>query len=89
MIRPIESYILVEAIEETHPSGLVVPETVKEKPQTGKVIAGGGGFWTWEDGPSIEKGDIVIYKRWEGVEVEEEGKKYILVEHEHVLAVKE
>lgn len=83
MIKPLRDYLLIEPTEATHPSGLIVPDTAKEKPQEGKVVAMG------EDNPNIRTDYVVIYKRWEGTEVQDNEKTYLLVKEEDILAVKE
>jgi chaperonin GroES len=91
-IKPLFDYLLIEPLEgETKlPSGIVIPDTAKEKPQKGKVVVVGSGKRT-EDGntvPLILKiGDIVMYKKWGGTEVKVEGKEHLLVKEEDILAV--
>jgi chaperonin GroES len=92
-IKPLADYVLIEPIEkeETLPSGIVLPETAKEKPQEGKVIAAGPG--RVDDGElikmSVKVGDRVIYKKWGGNEVKVDNKELLLVKEEDVLAVVE
>ena len=94
-IKPIKDYILIEPLtrETTTASGIVIPDTVKEKPQEGKIIAMGLGKFN-EDGDEripfeVKLGDIVMYKKWSGTEVKIEGKEMILVKEEDILAVVE
>jgi|SaaInlLV_10m_DNA_2_1039722.scaffolds.fasta_scaffold00542_22 chaperonin GroES len=93
MIKPVADYILIEPIEKD--GALIMPETSKEVPTEGKVVSMGmklslsinptdRGFPT-----VLNEGDVVIYKKWEGTEVEDKGKKYILIQEEHILATKE
>ncbi len=91
-IKPLYDNVLIEPVEEdqTTASGIVIPDTAsKEKPQQGKVIAVGAG--KTENGkkiePSVKKGDKVIYKKWGGNEVELDGKEYLIVKSEDILAV--
>jgi chaperonin GroES len=90
-IEPLFDYILIEPLEKetTRPSGIVIPDSAKEKPQEGKVIATGPGK-TDENGklvkPSVKKGDVVMYKKWGGTEVKIEGKEHLLVKEEDLLA---
>ena len=84
MIEPLADNILLEPLgaEQMSASGLVRPETAKEKPETGLVIAVG----------SSVKGDIkkstkAIYKKWLATEVKHEGKTYVLVAEKDVLGV--
>jgi chaperonin GroES len=93
-IKPLFDYLLIEPLgrETTLPSGIVIPDTVKEKPQEGKVIAVGSGKRD-ESGNKIpmevKVGNIVIYKKWGGNELKIEGKDYLLVKEEDILAVLE
>ncbi len=81
MIRPLA--------EKKTPSGIVIPETAKEKPQEGRVIAVGSG--RVENGelikPEVKKGDKVIYKKWGGNEVKVDNKEYLIVKSEDILAI--
>ena len=91
-IKPLEDKILVEATaaETTTASGLVIPDTAKEKPQEGTVVAVGKGRFD-EDGDripmDIEKGDKVIYSKYGGTEIKYEGKDYLILSSRDVLAV--
>ena len=91
-IKPLSDYLLVEPLskETTLPSGIVIPDTAKEKPQEGKVVAVGSGKRD-EDGNKIpmdvKVGDVVMYKKWGGTEVKVEGKEFLLVKEEDILAV--
>src|SRR3989344_4263980 len=93
-IKPLADYILIEPLqkENTLPSGIVIPDTVKEKPQEGKVVAHGPGR-TDDNGKSISMhvkvGDIVMFKKWGGTEIKVDGKELLLVKEEDVLAVVE
>ncbi len=91
-IKPLSDNILIQPLaEKKTPSGIVIPETAKEKPQEGKVVAVGPG--RYEDGelikPEVKKGDKVIYKKWGGNEIKIEGKEYLIVKSEDILAVLE
>lgn len=91
-VKPLADYLLIEPLqkETTLPSGIVIPDTVKEKPQEGKVVAKGLGRRD-EKGQLIEisvnVGDVVMYKKWGGTEIKIEGKEYLLVKEEDILAV--
>lgn len=93
-IKPLFDYLLIEPLEKetTLPSGIVIPDTAKEKPQEGKVVAVGDGAID-KDGNKIamvlKPGDIVMYKKWGGTEVKVDGKELLLVKQEDVLAVVE
>jgi chaperonin GroES len=90
-IKPLSDYVLIEPLEKetTLPSGIVIPDSAKEKPQEGKVVAVGPG--KTEDGihtsMSVKVGDIVMYKKWGGTEVKIDGKDHLLVREEDLLAV--
>ena len=91
-IKPLEDKILVEALEAetTTASGLVIPDTAKEKPQEGTVVAVGQGRFD-EDGDripmDIKEGDKVIYSKYGGTEIKYEGKEYLILSSRDVLAV--
>ena len=93
-IRPLADYILIEPLEQetTLPSGIILPDTAKEKPQKGRVIATGKGKKN-EKGEivslEVKVGDVVMYKKWGGTEVKLDGKEYLLVREEDVLAIVE
>ena len=89
-IQPLFDYVLIEPLEKetTLPSGIVIPDSAKEKPQKGKVIATGPG--KTDDGKliplTVKVGDIVMYKKWGGTEIKIDGKEYLLVKEEDLLA---
>ena len=91
-IKPLFDYLLIKPLEKetTLPSGIVIPDTAKEKPQEGKVVAVGEGKVDSE-GNKVEMvlkvGDVVMYKKWGGTEVKVDGKEMLLVKQEDVLAV--
>jgi len=93
-IKPLGDHLLIEPLErETKlPSGIVIPDTVKEKPQEGKVLAVGPGKKD-EDGKLIpldlKEGDIVMFKKWGGTEIKLGGEDYILVKQDDILAIVE
>ncbi len=87
MIKPLADRVLVEPKEaETKTaSGLYIPDTAKEKPQEGKVIATGPGK---KDEPmEVKVGDEVLYGKYAGTEVTVEGKKYLIVKQSDILAI--
>src|SRR6201988_3898804 len=91
--KPLEDKILVQAneAETTTASGLVIPDTAKEKPQEGKVVAVGPGRWG-EDGSKrialdVCKGDTVIYSKYGGTEIKYNGEEYLILSARDVLAV--
>ena len=93
MIRPLGDRVVIEAVarEETTASGIVLPETAKEKPQEGKVLAVGPG--TYKDGERIpldvKEGDRVIFSKYAGTEVKYEGRELLIMRESDILAVLE
>jgi chaperonin GroES len=93
-IKPLFDNILIKPLqaEETTVGGIILPDTAKEKPQMGEVMAIGNGHRT-PDGKvvpvTVSIGDKVMYKKWGGNEVKVEGKDWILVEEKDILAVME
>jgi chaperonin GroES len=94
-IKPLEDRILVQTLdaEQTTASGLVIPDTAKEKPQEGKVLAVGPGRFD-EDGDKripldIKVGDVVIYSKYGGTEVKYNNEDYLILSARDVLAVVE
>ncbi|BCI80091.1 hypothetical protein MTY66_17160 [Mycolicibacterium sp. TY66] len=92
-IKPLEDKILVQAneAETTTASGLVIPDTAKEKPQEGTVVAVGPGRWD-EDGEKripldVAEGDTVIYSKYGGTEIKYNGEEYLILSARDVLAV--
>ncbi|OEV03506.1 co-chaperone GroES [Streptomyces oceani] len=92
-IKPLEDRIVVQPLdaEETTASGLVIPDTAKEKPQEGTVLAVGPG--RFEDGNrlplDVSVGDIVLYSKYGGTEVKYQGDDYLVLSARDVLAVVE
>jgi chaperonin GroES len=91
-IQPLADRIVVKALEETEQmrGGLYIPDTAKEKPQQGEVIAVGPGKVT-EDGkrvtPEVKEGDRVLYGKYSGTEVTVENEQYLILRESDVLAV--
>jgi chaperonin GroES len=87
---PLGDRVIVEPIEqeEMTPSGIVLPETAKEKPQRGRVIAAGPG--RMEEGKrqplDVAPGDVVVYKKWGGDEFKVNDKKYMILSENDILA---
>ena len=87
MIRPLADRVLIEPKEaETKTaSGIYIPDTAKEKPQQGKIIAAGPGK---KDEPmEVKVGDEVLYGKYAGTEVTVEDKKYLIVKQSDILAI--
>ena len=93
-IRPLHDRILVERLEEQEvkKGGIIIPDTAKEKPQEGKVIAAGNGKVN-EDGKKVpldvKAGDRILFGKYSGSEVKIEDKEYLILREEDVLAILE
>lgn len=81
-LQPINQHVLleIEATEEKTASGIIIPDTAKEKPQFAKVLAISG----IED-PEISVGDVVFYKNFSGTELEYNGKEYLMMPYADIL----
>jgi chaperonin GroES len=91
-IKPLEDRILVQPLEAetTTASGLVIPDTAKEKPQEGTVLAVGPGRIDDKGNRiplDVQIGDIVIYSKYGGTEVKYDGGEYLLLNARDILAV--
>ncbi len=87
-IKPLADRVLVlPAQAEEKVGGIIIPDTAKEKPQHGKVIAVGGG--TKDEEMVLKAGDEVLYGKYAGTEVESDGEKYLIMRQSDVLAVVE
>ena len=91
-LKPLGDRVIVKAIEEeeTTASGIVLPDTAKEKPQKGKVVAVGEGSWD-EDGEKripldVAEGDEVLYSKYGGTEVKVDGDELLVLRESDVLA---
>ena len=87
MIRPLADRVVIEpkAAETQTASGLFIPDTAKEKPQQGTVLAVGPG--TEKDPMELKVGDVVLYGKYAGTEVTVEGKDLLIMKQTDVLAV--
>ena len=86
-IKPLADRVLVEpaAAEEVTASGIIIPDTAKEKPQKGKVIAVGGGK---KDEPmTVKVGDTVLYGKYSGTELNVEGKDFLIMRESDIYAI--
>ncbi|WP_059105391.1 co-chaperone GroES [Shouchella shacheensis] len=92
MLKPLGDRIVIEQIEleETTASGIVLPDSAKEKPQEGKVVAVGTGRVT-DNGEKValevKEGDAIIFSKYAGTEVKYEGTDYLILRESDVLAV--
>ena len=93
-VRPLHDRVLVkrEDEEEARVGSIIIPDTAKEKPQKGKVIAAGNGKVT-EDGKRIaldvKSGDHILFGKYSGSEVQIDGQEYLIMREEDVLAILE
>ena len=93
-VRPLHDRILIKRIEEqeTVKGGIIIPDTAKEKPQEGEVIAVGAGKKT-EEGKTlpldVKVGDRILFAKYSGSDIEIEDEEYFFLREEEVLAVLE
>ncbi len=92
MFKPLSNYVLILPVElpDTTPSGLLLPESSKERPNQGKVVSVGQGQFTdrGEIIPaSVKPNDLVFFQKYSGVEIKLEGKKYLLMRDTDLLGV--
>jgi chaperonin GroES len=91
MIKPLGDRVVIEAIakEETTAFGIVLPDTAKEKPQEGKIVAVGSG--TLKDGVrvplEVQVGDTVLFAKYAGIDVKFEGRELLIMREGDILAV--
>jgi chaperonin GroES len=91
-IRPLHDRVLVEPLEaeEKTKGGIIIPDTAKEKPQQGKVVAAGPGART-EDGTlvklDVKVGDKILYGKWSGTEVKVDGKDLLIMKESDIMGV--
>ena len=86
-IQPLADRVLIEPApaETKTASGIIIPDTAKEKPLQGTVVAVGGG--TKDEQMVLKAGDVVLYGKYAGTELELEGKKYLIMRQSDVVAV--
>jgi chaperonin GroES len=93
-VRPLHDRILVERLEEkeTKRGGIIIPDTAKEKPQEGKVIAVGNGKVN-DDGKKVpldvKAGDKILFGKYSGSEVKIDDKEFLIMREEDILAILE
>jgi chaperonin GroES len=91
-LQPLGDKVIVERLEasEKTKGGIILPDTAKEKPQEGKIVAVGSGK-TLPSGtvvkPSVKAGDKILFGKYSGTEVEVDGKELLIVSEEDILAV--
>ncbi len=92
-LKPLADRVIIEPLEDeaaTSPGGIIIPDTAKEKPQQGNVIAVGPGRTTDEGNViklDVKKGDKVVYSKYAGTEYTEAGTEYLIVRESDILAV--
>ena len=85
-IKPLADRVLIlPAPAEEKVGGIIIPDTAKEKPLRGKVVAAGNG--TKDEEMTLKEGDTVLYGKYAGTELEYEGTKYLMMRQSDVLAV--
>jgi chaperonin GroES len=91
-LKPLHDRILVQRIEEekTTKGGIIIPDTAKEKPAEGKVIAVGDGK-IGDDGkrvaPQVKKGDRILFGKYSGTEIKIAGEEYLIMREDDVLGI--
>lgn len=86
-VKPLADRVLVEPseAEETTASGIIIPDTAKEKPQRGTIVAAGAGK---KDEPmTVKAGDTVLYGKYAGTEINIEGKDYLIMRESDIFAI--
>ena len=86
-IKPLADRVLVEpaAAESKTSSGIIIPDSAKEKPQKGTIVAVGAG--TKENPITVSVGDSVLYGKYSGTELQHEGKDYLIMKESDLLAI--
>ena len=91
-VRPLHDRIIVQRLEEGEQKvgGIIIPDSAKEKPQHGKVIAAGAGK-TKDDGKrqplDVKAGDTILFGKYSGQEIKLDGEEYLIMREDEVLAV--
>ena len=91
-VRPLHDRIIVQRLEEGEQKigGIIIPDTAKEKPQQGKVIAAGNGK-AKDDGKrvplDVKAGDLILFGKYSGQEIKLDGEEYLIMREDEVLAV--
>ena len=92
--KPLADRVIVqpESAEQTTKSGIVLPDTAQEKPQSGRVIAVGSGRVSDEGNTvpmTVKEGDVVIYAKYGGTEIKVEGEEFLIIKENDILAIKQ
>ena len=91
-VRPLHDRLIIQRLEEGEQlvGGIIIPDTAKEKPQQGKVIAAGNGTSN-DDGQrvplDVKAGDLILFGKYAGQEIKLEGKEFLIMREDDVLAV--
>jgi chaperonin GroES len=91
-IRPLHDRLIIQRLEEgeQHVGGIIIPDSAKEKPQQGKVIAAGNGK-SKDDGTrtplDVKAGDLILFGKYSGQEIKLDGEDYIIMREDEVLGV--
>jgi chaperonin GroES len=85
--KPLGERALVKVVEreETTPSGIVLPDTAKQKPQTAEVVAVG----QFENGVKVDEGDVIVFAKYSGTEITLDGEDYMILDSDDILGVVE
>jgi chaperonin GroES len=91
-IRPLNDRVIVKRVEEEQKTvgGIIIPDTAKEKPQEGKIVAVGPGKRD-DDGkrisPEVKEGDRILFSKYAGTEIKIDGEEHIFMREEDILAI--
>jgi chaperonin GroES len=91
-VRPLHDRLIIQRLEEgeQHVGGIIIPDSAKEKPQQGKVIAAGNGK-SKDDGTrtplDVKAGDLILFGKYSGQEIKLDGEDYIIMREDEVLGV--
>ena len=91
-IRPLNDRVIVKRVEEEQKTvgGIIIPDTAKEKPQEGKIVAVGPGKRD-EDGkrvaPEVKKGDRILFSKYAGTEIKIDGEEHVFMREDDILGV--
>ena len=91
-MKPLRDKVVVKRLEEEEKKvgGIIIPDTAKEKPMQGKVMAVGPGAWDKEGKrvpPEVKKGDRVLFGKYSGTEVSIDGKEYVIMDSSDIYAI--
>lgn len=86
-IKPLADRVVIEPkeAEEKTASGIIIPDSAKEKPQKGKIVAAGPG--TKDEKMEVKPGDLVLYGKYAGTEISIDGKDYVIMRQSDILAI--